>query len=1671
MIRYRCFLIFFFLTILSENVSAQYFRFSTEPDSFAVDVIRNLKSYRTEATDKVAYDFRSVWDSNLNDDQKEEIIGICESMNDRRLPTKPYFRYFFSLITYALTQENANEEDFSSILAVIGYALESYEKRELSNLFQTLTFFFARGHMYYSHYNKLSTKGGSYRIELLEELEPINTGLIDAEQELGEVDDLMSEDDEFISEDEALPIVEDSGDDSWSGGDDDGWGTDSGDDGWGTDSSDDGWGSDSSDDGWGSDSSDDGWGNDDWGGTDDGIGVLRDPEEEVKEKKYVRPIYEHEKEDLVARYQSDDIDPPLGGAVIHLDGIDFQMSSPYDTINILNASGTLLLKEQIFVGTSGQIDWPDHYKGTDGAIVHLNNYSFNTRNPEIKTSRAKMTFPEMFEDSVAGAFHFLSRRRSGKRDTKYPRFTSLYSNIEVELPGDSIKYLGGFGIVGGQKFGASISELPSVLEVWGKGERHFKSKAKKYLFYDSAITSNRAEVSIYHDEDSIYHPAVRVKYESSGPKLSLLKEKGDFKNTFYYSSFFKMEFKTDLLSWDMSSDSLDVDIMNAATMIPAVFESEEYFNPIRYEKMSGLFGFHPIMAVVLYARKVQDSHFNLLELVGAFEIEEKRLHDAVLFLNQNGYVTFDEETGDIQVLRKAFHNVMSYAKMKDYDNFLVSSISPGAPNASLNFVTKEMNVRGVKKVYITPDQEVYIEPENNVLTMLEDKGMKFNGMVNANDFQYKGHDFIFNYNEYLVQMDAIDSIRIQIAFEDGENGKRTTLDQHLEATSGTLYINDPKNKAGVKEYVQYPYFVSDSEAIVFFDKPQIRGGAYDKSIYFVVPPFKSDTVGQGDPQALGFEGTFYSGNIMPPFKETLQIMPDKSLGFVHALPEEGYNLYEGGGRLYDSLYLNNGGIQGNGRIDYRTAEVNSGQFIFYMDSVTAEGVEGLMNEGTIGEATYPEAILADFRMKWLPIKDSMYIENVKAPFQFYNSTAALEGKANITEKGVYGSGTMLSRGSKSTSQEFHFEIDKYSGRNSEFEILTDNPEKPAMAGEDIYFQFDLEQNIAEVRPETAGVAAISFPYAQMKTSITEAIWYLDSAKIEMHKPEHVDINYSYFYSTREDLDSLVFNAAGAIYDMENYELHINGIPYIRVADAEIIPPSHETTILENSVLLPFLDVDLKIDTLNGYHNLYDGYITVISRKKFEGHATYELINTEMDTFAIEFESFELKGVQNDHGGIDSMTVSGGLILESQNVKTSPGFFFKGDVTMYANRKSLHKQGYITPDIKSLGRYDYWIEYDSRHDTTDLFFDISHSLAEDRTPVVAGILSDYMTNDLYTSFIHNKKGDEDSYFFKAEGYLSYDHNDTDFKIESFEKSQDGSYKGKSFVYNDEKEMLYFEGPVSFINNKSEFAVNGTVVGVGTPAANIYELDAMLLLDMDLHPTFLSTMTEDIANVVEIIGHDVAHKNTFEVMLKLSEYAGDDVTKDYENSLLSEYMPLFKTTPLLERTMVLSNIDMLWSEKSKAWYSNSKIGLSNIVDRDINAECDGFMEIKTTEDGDDVVHFFLQVAPSTWYFFSYEHGRLMLYSSNPDFNNQVAETSTVAKTGFGEYTTVIGDEFEVLSFIDDFRMRYFGIADDYNLEFPDDQHIIIEDEEEDFAEEEEEEPVSEEEPIGDDEDDGF
>ena len=142
-------------------------------------------------------------------------------------------------------------------------------------------------------------------------------------------------------------------------------------------------------------------------------------------------------------------------------------------------------------------------------------------------------------------------------------------------------------------------------------------------------------------------------------------------------------------------------------------------------------------------------------------------------------------------------------------------------------------------------------------------------------------------------------------------------------------------------------------------------------------------------------------------------------------------------------------------------------------------------------------------------------------------------------------------------------------------------------------------------------------------------------------------------------------------------------------------------------------------------------------------------------------------------------------------------------------------------------------------------------------------------------------------------------------------------------------------------------------------------------------------------------------------------------------------------------------MKWDSSQKAWQNTTKRAISNIYQNDLNAKLDGFLEIKKDDSGAEVVNLFIQAAPGIWYYIGYTFNQLILYSSNAEFNELVKSKSNVDSSKPGELIIAVGDTNETLGFINDFRKKYFGIDEPYNLVSPDE--IKVEDEKFDTIEE--------------------
>ncbi|MFN8334904.1 MAG: hypothetical protein U0U09_07215 [Cyclobacteriaceae bacterium] len=1359
--------------------------------------------------------------------------------------------------------------------------------------------------------------------------------------------------------------------------------------------------------------------------------------------------------------------PNVEGAVIRFTGTNLNFVTPYDSVFLSNTKGIFSLTDNLFVGEEGKFDWSSALLDPQEVSCNFTVYNFNTKRPELKADLVNLNYAGKTPGYIAGKFEFKSQSRKDSVASSYPRFTSYQSNLEIQGFGnDKMKYSGGFSLWGNQIRSTSVNNDPSTLMVMDESEKRFKAISTDFNFKDSTVLSDHAQFTIYHGNDSITHHSVQMKYDYGKQKLLLQSEKGLMRNAPYSSSFFNMDFAAHSIRWDMKSDSLDISTRGARATVPMILESVDYYEPDDFKELEGTgFDFHPLALVANFCIKNNTRELHTGDLAQQTGYDILAIQKAIEFLSQKGLVEYWPRGDRVRVKEKAITQYLAYKGEIDYDNLKIQSVSgsyvqtdlkaPVYPNASLNFKKRNMVVRGVEGFNVSDSLNVYIKPDSSTITVLQNRDIKFDGMITAGNFEITGKQFTLKYDSFFISLDKIDSINFYSMEKNARgqmvrkkiNNSMVGADSTAAAaggmanaakSSGTLYINRPNNRSGKEKIPNYPRLDAAAGGVIYFDRPEILNGVYDRSVFFVVPPFKLDSLNDADPASLNFDGSFVSSGMFPSFKEKLHSMPDKSLGFEHTVPKTGYQLYKGDGKLFGTIRLDKKGLRSPGKIEYLASTVYSDDFVFYPDSVSAKGSRASIAEKQFGSVLFPQASLPKYQMKWFPKQDQMKIRNTDVPFNFYDSTAQFTGTLTISKSGVAAIGKLETRGSELRSRQMNFSGKDFSARHANFRAKSGDSTTPLIDGTDVRVKFNLEKNYADISPEIEGVAAIDFPFAQFKTSIPKAQWDLNTQKITMTKNPDVPIENSYFYTTRKDLDSLAFNAEKAVYDLKTQEMLVSGIPYITVADARITPENGQVLILENARIGTLKNTTIVLDTLNGYHRLTEGVVDIFSRNEFAGYATYQYVNFLKDTFAIKMTDFHLEPVveteqskrfQRRKTNASMQTVGVGHVAEEEKLVLGAGMFYKGDLTMFATKPALQLTGFVKLDLKKIKNYNAWIQYSQSGDEPEVLINFDNALTEEGKKVDAGLHFSAQENDLYITFL-NDKGEDDDDLFVPSGTLYYDTASREYKIEDRQKSAGNKLSGKVFAYNDETSQVRFEGPVNLFKGTKDFSVTASALGSGNVETNDIRMNSLVILNTTVIPAAFDLMAQDLMAVIQNEGADEGRGDQTELLYKIADIVGERNAKEFEARSAQGYVSL-GTMAETAKALTFANVNLKWSVSHKAFYSEGPLGLSNSFRNDINGAFEGFMEIKKTEDGASVFNVFFKASPESWYYFGFEDNRLLLYSSNENFNTVVAKKTNSGKAKIGEVVFVPGSEEETKAFINRFRLEYLGLEVPYSL----------------------------------------
>jgi len=1565
---------------------AQAVRISDKPDQFMADV-QKLMATGGPAAVRAGTNLQTLWSENrLSAGQQDRVMALSRRMNQKRLQAATHFGPFYDALYHAVyTQQPAlSASGIDGLLTVVEKLFETTDSRTLARTLETTRRFLERRELYSGNVNKLATQGGTFQFRYVDSAPVSTTSGAPATP----ADSLAL----------AQAAAERSRFDGW----------------------------------------------------DDPISP------DSTQPRQLGPRYIPQRRPI----------PTVSGAVITLTGTSLAMVANGDSAVLANTSGDLLLKEGIFVGKGGKFSWET--AGRPDIFVTLADYSLVAMNPRLQADDVTLTYEQA--KPIKGTFEYVSKKRSGP--AVYPRFLSWENNVTIPGLGTDIDYRGGLALAGAQMVGSSASGQPALLIVKHNGKPAFKASSRRFDFRDSTITAQAAAFVGYIETDSITHPAVQFRFDKTQRVAWLNRpDRTEYMRVPYADSYHKFYIQPEVMRWDVPRRKVDFYQVGAKREVPVRFESFDYFQPQRYADLTLDYGFHPLQIVANYvSTKKQQSFFDddIVQFAkGNPKASPTALRGALNRMVLEGYLDRDA-SGMLRLSRKGVLYVLAYTNKRDYDNFQIQSTfasNDSTKNATINLDDKIMTIRGVDRFTLSDSLKIFGVPSDKTIRVGKGRAFTLNGQLKAGTLRYAGRDMQFDYDKFAMNLNKIDSItfssqKLAAQGKDGEVGGDIKYEN-----PGTVFLGSADNKSGkINGKKTTQRLVMPQGMTVYFDQP-VRGNlVYNRKVYFKIPAIDNDSIGKGD---ISFMGTFYSDGIFPPFKAELKTMPDNTLGFVQKPPATGYPVYGSKStvKLTSDIVMDKSGLRAEGVLNHLTASLNTQGILFMTDSLLASGEKGEVKEGLVGKAYFPQVQLNNFSLKWWPKADSMVITTQKNNFNFYGATTNLDGSLVMRSVGLFGNGTLRRKDSEAISNSIKFNKEGFIADNAKFTITSDKEgNKPILVGNSVDVDFNQTKGIVglAINKQQQSISdtldsSIEFPFAAYKTSINKAQWNINAKTIAMKAgPTAGDVKSSVFTATGDEQEGLTFNGAAALYDVEKMVLNISGVPYVTSADARIYPDKGLVTIRRNGEMLALKNARLELDTVSLFHKLKNGNIQIVSRTRFAGDASYQFATMKGDTAIIKMQSFELKeapavagasltadtkkparGKRNaasTKAATTYFTVARAEVDEDDNLQLAPKMLYKGLITMQAPEKDLALDGYIKPALKKRKNLvGDWLPFKEKV-AERLEIKVDKNLKnEGGQPLVAGIHFS-VGGTLYPTFLSPKEDNRDQDLFAATGVMRYDEKDKLYRITSGSPDEAQAVADSTsdevenaFTFNDARGLMTYKGKLNLLATSPV----PYLLAAGSARVNIdsalYRFNTLLAFTFPIPETVSSSIASKLITTNQDEKNDEAADDDLNRLSdKLLPLIGQPAVDAYRTKAQNQHVPLNQASPKLNAMLVLANANLRWSDKFNSFYSIGRLGVSNMMSADINAQMDGFVEIRKGAAGDEA-SIYLEASPDVWVFYDYKPGngpsapgQLAIVTSEQEINDRLLAGSKNSSKAALELVPATVDEKEL--FVDRYLDQY-------------------------------------------------
>ncbi len=1249
--------------------------------------------------------------------------------------------------------------------------------------------------------------------------------------------------------------------------------------------------------------------------------------------------------------------------IIRFKALDLVCEQGTERFIVNQTQGNFNLLTKRFEGKEGTVKWPKHRRK-----AKLSTYELLVNQVYFEAKNAELIDPTLQQKSVIGTF---SHRMSVLDETwkaLEPQFIS-HDIIPIKNYHKDVNIQSGIHIKGNQIDLIAPKGKSSKIEFIRDNKPFVQLDAQKFTLENGDFFARESMFILFLNGDTISHPSIDLAFDLDKEKLHAKTSNNQFGKSPFYDGLHELQIVADHLYWEKEKNNLIFQNNQTSRLVPVMYQSLRFFDKNWFIDLFNFDNTHPTSLLWRLCKKHKGvREFYIEEIQEAYDFPEVfHAKELMIEFTNQGFVNYNPFEGKVYIQDRFFTFVTALDKEKDFDRIRFESKVNNRPSGIIDLKSGILTIQAVTEVPVSIKNDVTLYPEDKILHVYPNLDMKFNGSTMCGKFGFFGENQEFNYNNYEVRFNKIDSFRYLL---DIANVEDSGLYIHpcktvLQEFTGILEIDHPKNKSSKQKTKAFPIIKTTAPAYVYYDN--VKGGLYDREeFYFEVDTFLWNTVLVLKTEELTFPGVLKSGGIFPDIRETLVLNENEELGFVRDAKKV-YPLYNDA--TYSSyLRLTNQGLFGKGTIHKDDMVFECDSIDFYPQYLFGHATQFTNHSSS---SISPQMKSKDSRLDWFVDEEWMEIKNQSQPF-IINHNTNLNGGVEYDMKRYYGYGSLIQNNVVLKSDSINLQLLEWSAFKSHLKIYPEDAET-------FYENENVLENTAINLLYTYNSRQLiniqdnqnhKFHSSLLKYNFTYPLftYEMGTSEIFFEPIENKETEQNMFLNITESLNpfsgNIKYISPTSIIEMKTLDVILVDVEGVQIADALIRPSVSELRLLSSGLPEKLTEAHIDLLDKDGQLNytFQNAEVSIISGDDYLAKADFVYSNRKGEEQMVGFETLAV----NENG----KTFGESLIEDTHEFMIDPNMQYVGELSLNPEEnQKMMLQGEIKFTDPCLNETSEWYTYqDSLVDDIITIQNYDDKKLEE--PKASFV---YKTSDHTFKVQMANKGTENNLvsLLNIKGNLEYKDSLQKYSIDFNEDEY-------SFAHFSPSECAYeLEGFTKLSHHIliDELSYGRFVFEVNQPDSLVFQTH--FGLDLPLPKKAIKIFRKDVSKQTK------SNETTFEdsdlYRSFLYNLIGEDATSKYFRAKRRgrNYVPT-----LMQKTLFFTDIDFIWNSETKFFEHKLNLELNQIDGKKIDRIVDGYIRYRPGKKGDHW-YIYIELEESDYYYFEITDDVIYTYSSNQKY----------------------------------------------------------------------------------------